>query len=265
MTSSRVRALADEIDALIVDSINNQPRTLQTRIGPSEMGIPCDLRLGYKLAGTPPVNTSDRVAWKPWLGTQAHEGMAMIMQAANARYPLTERGDHRFLVEYRVDVGTINGTDIDGQCDLYLDGVVWDWKFTAGKKLREYKKNGPGEQYRRQAHVYALGWARKGYPVTDVVIYFFPRDQEFQQRYPWTEPYDEQLALDTIAKVDGIAKLVGALGPGALPLLKTGDAYCSYCPWFKPGSNPTDLARGCAGHPDALNTAPDPIHQLIAQ
>jgi len=255
-------ALKEEIDGLIVDAINNQPRSLQTRIGPSEMGIPCDLRLGYKLAGHPVCNTEDRMPWKPWLGTQAHDGMATIFQLANAKFPPRPNGDPRFLVEYRVDVGVVNGEDVDGQCDLYVDGLVIDWKFTGGDQLRKYKKNGPGPQYEKQAHLYAAGWEAKGYPVHTVAVYFLPRDQEFRQRYFWHAAYDRQTAAGTVEKVDGIAKLVAALGPAAFPLLKTANAYCQYCPWLRRGS--TDLATGCAGHPDATpSDSYDPFRDLI--
>lgn len=255
-------ALVDELDQIIVNAINNQPRSLQKRIGPSEMCTPCDLRKGYKLAGIPQVNTEDRVAWKPWLGTQAHEGLACILETANALFPPAPNGDPRFLVEWRVDIGQVGGEDIDGQCDLWADATVIDWKFVGGEQLRKYKRNGPGEQYRGQAHLYGHGWRRKGYPVDTVAVYFMPRDQEFKQRHCWSEPYDEQIALDAIAKNDGIAKLVGALGPAALPLLQTGDAYCQYCPWFKPGS--TNVASGCAGHPGALPAPDTTLQSLIA-
>ncbi len=262
MTAAAFEQLVEELDQIIIDGINNQPRSLQKRIGPSEMGTPCDLRIGYKLLDQPPVNVEDRVAWKPWIGTQVHDGLGCLFELANAKFPPRPNGDYRFLVEWKLDICQINGDDVDGNCDLYADANVIDWKIVGGEQLRKYKKNGPGDQYRTQAHLYGYGWAQKGYPVDRVAVYFLPRDQEFRQRYCWSEPYDEQVALDAITRVDGIARLAAALGPAALPLLKTGDAYCRFCPWFRPGS--TDLAGGCAGHPDALPAPDTTLESLIA-
>jgi hypothetical protein len=258
-----VANLVAELDGLIVDAIDNAPRSLQKRIGPSELGIPCDLKIAYKLLGHPEVNDGRSVAWKPFIGTAVHDALKVLLELANYALPgWNEHGRSRYLVEERVTVGQVNGDDIDGSCDLYVDGLVLDWKIVGGDQLRKYKKEGPGEQYRRQAHLYAYGWAQKGLHVTDVAVYFLPRDQEWRQRHVWTEPYDPQVALDTVAKVDGIAKLTAALGVNALPLLQTGDAYCRSCPWLKPGS--TDLAGGCAGHPDAAPAVPDSLTSLIA-
>ncbi|MFC3980195.1 hypothetical protein [Streptosporangium jomthongense] len=260
----RVQALANELDGLIEGAINNQPRTLQTRIGPSELGIPCDLRIGYKLAGHPAVNTNQPLSWKAWIGTNVHNGLQELLERANWALPNWHTdGQSRYALEERVTVGQINGDDISGNSDLYLDGVVWDWKVPGGNTLREYKKRGPGEQYRVQAHTYGLGWERLGFPVTDVAIYFLPRDQEWKQRFLWSEPYDRTVAEAALSRADGIAKLVQALGPAAFPLLKRREAWCRSCPWFRPGA--MNLPDGCPGDPDALTEAASELQDLIAQ
>ncbi|GII84576.1 hypothetical protein Ssi03_25660 [Sphaerisporangium siamense] len=260
--STPVDALVAELDGVIESAIANAPRSLQTRIGPSEMGIPCDLRLGYKLLGHPETNAARSVAWKPFVGTAVHDSLKLVFSFANYALPTwAEDGIPRYHVEEKVVVGQVNGDDIDGSCDMYVDGTVVDWKIVGGPSLRKYKAEGPGDQYRKQAHLYGWGWAQRGFPVENVAVYFLPRDQEWRQRYFWSEPFDEALALETVSKVDGIAKLVGALGVRALPLLRTAPAWCRSCPWLAPGS--TDLARGCPGHPDA--TAPDSsLTSLIA-
>ncbi|MEU8035689.1 hypothetical protein [Streptosporangium sp. NPDC049078] len=262
--SPRVAALQTELDQLIEAHINSAPRSLQTRIGPSELGIPCDLRHGYKTSGHPPVNTDQPLSWKAWIGTNVHTGLQELLAAANMALPgWSENGEDRYLLEERVTVGQVNGDDISGNCDLYLDGVVWDWKIPGGSTLRKYKKDGPGEQYEVQAHTYGLGWELRGMPVTDVAVYFLPRDQEWRQRFLWSAPYDRQRALDALSRVDGIAKLTAALGPAAFPLLRRRESWCRSCPWLKPGS--TNLSDGCPGDPDVLEAASSELQDLIAQ
>ena len=68
--------LATELFSIIEQAIAHQPRTLQTSIGPSEIGNPCDRRIGYKLAGTQPVNGVGAVNWKAFVGTALHEILA---------------------------------------------------------------------------------------------------------------------------------------------------------------------------------------------
>lgn len=261
--SASVETLVAELDGLIENAITNAPRSLQKRIGPSEWGTPCDLKIGYKLLDHPEVNTARTLAWKPWLGTAAHDQMKILLETANYALPNWHvDGVSRYLVEERVTVGNVNGDDITGSCDCYLDATVFDWKFVGGTMLRKYRAEGPGQQYRVQAHSYGYGWRKRGYPVENVAVYFLPRDQEWKQRYVWHEPYDERIAVEAVSKVDGIAKLTSALGVRALPLLKKAEAFCQSCPWLDRAS--TDLARGCPGHPDAVSGASDSIHSLIA-
>lgn len=262
--SQKVLDQQQELDGLIETHINNAPRSLQVEPGPSELGIPCDLRLGYKLSRHPEVNTDRPLSWKAWIGTNVHRGLEELLALVNMRRPgWSEDGIDRYVLEQRVTVGAVNGTDISGNSDLYVDGVIWDWKIPGGNTLRQYKKEGPGDQYEVQQHVYGLGHELAGREVTDVAIYFLPRDQEWKQRHLWSEPYDRQRALDALTRADGIDQLTAALGPAAFPLLKRRASWCQSCPWRKPGS--TNLLDGCPGDPDALEVASQPLLDLIAQ
>lgn len=250
-----------DLVATIETWIRRAPRTLQKRIGPSEVGIPCDRRVGLILAGAEHVN--DRgIPWKPFVGTALHSEVGMIFEVdAYDGKPNAAR----WAVEAKVAVGAINGVDIDGTTDLFdrQTGTAVDWKFTTRNKLREYRRNGPGDQYRIQAHTYGRGWAEQGHDVAEVAIFFWTRDGEFHDRYFWSEPYDEQVALDALARATDIAQTVDALGlEVALPLLPTADAYCLYCPWYDPAA-PTDSGASCAGHPDRVER-PDSVLSLIA-
>lgn len=242
---------ASEVFTAVGTSITQQPRSLQRRIGPSELGVPCDRRIAYKLGGVAEVN--DRgVAWKPYVGTCVHEAVANTMagvESDSMEHGLTQR----WHVEERVNVGAINGADVTGSCDLFdaWAGGVWDHKFTTRNKIREtYKPHGPGDQYRTQAHLYGRGWQRAGHAVRTVGIIFWTRDGEFTDRHVWWEPYDEQVAIDALERASQIAISIDALGPAfTIEAMPTGDAYCNFCPWFRKGS--TQLDKGCPGHPTA--------------
>jgi hypothetical protein len=262
--SQKVLDQQRELDGLIEGHINNIPRTLQVEPGPSEIGIPCDLRLGYKLARHPETNVNQALSWKAWIGTNVHAGIEQLLAFANMARPGWELdGVDRYELEQRVTVGAVNGVDISGNSDLFIDGVVWDWKVPGGSTLRKYKREGPGEEYEVQAHAYGLGHELRGREVTDVAIYFLPRDQEWKQKHLWSEPYDRQRALDALTRADGIAQLTAALGPNAFPLLKRKASWCQSCPWLKPGSK--NLSDGCPGDPDAVEKASSELQDLIAQ
>lgn len=244
--------LATEIFGILQQAISRQPRSLQSRIGPSEIGTPCDRRIGHKLAGTQPVNRVDDIAWKAFIGTAVHSTLADIMARAELDrfHDADPDTPPRWHVEEKVSPGlTLNGTDIDGSCDLFdaHHGAVWDWKITTRNKIREeYKPHGVGDQYRIQAHAYGRGWARQGHDVNTVGVIFLTRDGEFNDRHVWAEPYDERIVTSAITRVQGIQSAIDGLGADtALPLLQTGPAYCRFCPYY---SARAATARTCAGH-----------------
>ena len=259
MTSPELHA---ELLAVVTDAIRNQPRSLQKRIGPSEIGDPCARKIGYKLTGMAPINGVDRVPWKPTIGTAVHALFEETFQAANPALPDYNTTGGRYWCEVRVDVGEILGQTITGSCDLYVGnpadpavpGSVVDFKIVGDQQLRKYKANGPGDQYRAQAHLYGRGWRRRGANVTQVAVWFLPRNQELRQNYLWTEPFNEQIALDALNRVEGIAKLTGQLGAAAATLLPATENWCTFCSYFKPGS--TDPAAGCPGVIDATDPSP---------
>ena len=249
---------ASEAFSLIEQDIIGQPRSQQTRIGPSEIGVPCDRRLGYKLAGVPEVN--DRgTPWKPYVGTAMHEQVGNVMARDEVRRITADPdGGSRHHVEERVSVGVVGGVEITGSCDWFDEhrGEVWDWKFVTRNKIREtYRPNGPGEQYRIQGHLYGRGWQRAGYDVRTVGVIFFTRDGEFTDRHVWWEPYDERVAIDALARLESIATSLQHLGPDfTIPSLPTAQAYCNFCPWHK--QNVTQIERACPGHPQVTEAQP---------
>lgn len=245
------RELLDEIRR----SIDEHPRSQQIQIGPSEVGHPCARRIGYKLLGMPerpgPPN------WKATVGTYCHSGLEDVFDTFNQRTAIAESdmlGQERFLIEETLYCGQIGPQPLLGHCDLYdrVTNTVVDWKTCGPTQLKKYKTNGPGEQYRAQAHIYGRGWALRGFPVQRVAVMFLPRNGELAEAIWWTEPYDEQIALAAMQRAEGIAIATNTLGPAALAGLPTADTWCSLCPFFRSGS--TDPASGCAGHPAGDHT-----------
>lgn len=234
--------VCEELAYFIGRAIVMHPRSQQTRLGPSEIGSPCARRLGYRLAGVAEVN--DRgPAWKPTVGTAVHAWLEETFRGVNR-----DLGVPRFLLEHKVDTGEAGGEHITGSCDLYdrVTATVVDWKIVGTAALRRYKKDGPGTQYRTQAHLYGRGWQRRGQPVDTVGIFFLPQNGELSEAHFWHEPYDEQIAVDALTRLDAIYSVVDKAGLAALPLLPTGDAYCNFCPFYMPAA--TELTEACPGH-----------------
>jgi hypothetical protein len=234
---------ATEVVALVKHASANAPRSLQHAVGPSEIGTPCDRRLGYRLLAWPPVNV-DTDPWASTVGTAIHAYLADVYTQRNA-----ELGRGRYLIEQTV---TLPG-GITGHCDLYDTdtGDVVDWKTTGTDALAKYRKNGPGQQYRVQAHLYGLGWQLAGQTPRNVVVVFLPRGGRIDGLHVWSEPYDHRIAVDALKRYQAIFDFHVYVDPESHPdrwsLLDTADAYCAYCPWFLPGS--PDLSKGCPGHP----------------
>jgi hypothetical protein len=235
--------LGDELLGLIRAAMDNAPRTLQRAIGPSEIGSPCALKIGHKLAGTAPCNASPYAdGLKATFGTGMHSWLAETFAVLNAGWPA------RWLIEQRVDIAHLPGLDLAGTCDLFdrVSATVVDWKTTTVKRIRDYRANGPGQQYRIQAHCYGLGWVNRGEPVERVALLFIPRDGLLSQSYYWTEDYDPALALAAAQRVSGIATAL-ALAPVAdvLRMLPRAADYCTFCPYYRTGA--TDRAEACPG------------------
>lgn len=250
--------LVDEYLWHVKNAITNHPRSLQKAIGPSELGHSCERRIGYRLLGAPTFNTQPDVPWLPTIGTATHSWLEGVFAAPVAC--------GRFLVEQRVTVGTVGGTEITGKVDLYdrATATVIDHKITGTSTLKSYRSRGPGQQYRSQTHCYGRGLIAEGLPVDRVMIAFLPRNDELKAAHFWSEPYDEQVALDALARAERIAAATSIAGPAALRGLPTADAYCHRCQFFN--ARATDPAiDGCLGDPNRRPDwqEPTPIRPFI--
>lgn len=253
MTAQALPSTMETVEEIYFDVIHTaiaaHPRSHQKRIGPSEIGIPCDRCLGHKLAGTPEAQTGP--AWKPAVGTAVHAQLDDWFTAAAA----LAGGEYEdgFDCETRVSVGEIDGTEITGSCDLYMPGVgvVIDHKCVGPKQLTKYRASGPSQQYRIQAHLYGRGFTRLGMHAKHVAIAFLPRDGELGLSHLWHEPYDEQIAVDALDRATRISVNIRAMQSvsddaalgyiNGLPV----DPACFSCPRF-PGAPTKPVAESSA-------------------
>jgi len=239
-------SIVEELRQLLIDHEAASARSMQVAIGPSEIGVPCDRRLGYRLHSTP-TRPDSRVPWAPIQGTAIHTYLAALFTQVN-----TALGYERFMVEKRVWPDDM----ISGSCDLYdtVHRRVRDWKLVGKTRSDIYRRKGPTPEYVVQAHLYGLGWERAGYPVADVGIVFLPRDWDYDKAWEWTAPYDRDAAEAALDRLYRVMTLLSDLrvddSPAlwaAVPAKPTDD--CRYCPYYRPGQ-PAD-GTGCPGDPAA--------------
>lgn len=259
MPGSDPELLRAEYLDIVTRAIDGHERSQQTALGPSEIGHPCARRLGYKLLGHD--ENPGQPNWKATVGTALHTWLEEAFGADNRRHYQPD-GD-RWVLEQTLYCGQVLDQALLGHCDLYdqVTFTVVDHKTVGPEQLRKYKANGPGEQYRIQAHIYGRGWQLRGRRVDTVAVMFLPRNGELKDAYWWHEPYDEQIAVAGIQRVEGIARTVKSLGDPALALLPTADAWCRLCPYYLRGA--TDVTEGCPGDPGGqIPTASPAVQEL---
>ncbi|MGH3500431.1 MAG: hypothetical protein ACRDQA_05950 [Nocardioidaceae bacterium] len=248
--------LVGEITEAVTNHIEAHPRSLQRVVGPSEVGHPCSRYLTYKALDADAVNTIAPPKWKSFIGTCVHEGLASAQDSDNLRHAAELGGSERWLVETPVCVGTVLGTEIWGTADLYdrVTCTVIDHKIQGKDPRTMLGRKGPPAVYRAQLHLYARGFIRAGLQVDTVILLSWPREGEMRETEHWSEPYDEQIAIDALTRLEGIAIAAETMGTDALAVVPTADHYCHNCPFYKHGS--TDLSTGCPGDQNAsVNSA----------
>lgn len=217
--------IATDLRDMVLAYENSRDRSVQTNIGPSEIGKPCTRCLARHALGIP-VERESRFA-DPWcavIGTAVHAWLAEAAEHSNET-----AGEEWWLTETRVHPHP-DVMPSGGNADLYdvIRKTVIDHKVVSPDRLKAYKRNGPGLQYRRQAHLYGLGYHRLGKPVENVAVAFWMRGGRLSDLYVWTEPYDPAFALEAITRYRTIREQALAIGPAILPHLPA-DPDCWDC------------------------------------
>lgn len=241
----------------IEHSINHAPRSLQTMIGPSEIGDPCDHCLAARLAGWQKKDVA--TPWLPFIGTCVHEHLEHLFKSLDAK----GEGHVRSLQEARVTVGYLGGQPITGSTDLYLfdwanagkdqagrRGMTVDWKVVGDSTMKKVRAHGhPGQRYEVQAHLYAKGWNEAGHPTSHVSVVFLPRNRPtLRDTYLWTAPYNPAIASQALERLEGMwerVTLLQSLGEEALTSWISGlprDPACWDCKKYPDWNHNNDAA-----------------------
>lgn len=218
----------------------NTPRSLQTHLGPSELGAPCMRQLAFKMRGAKHVNTSADY-WFAIMGTAMHEWLA----GAIARWQNEVLGRERFLIEQRVTiVSGIYGTN--GSTDLYDTDFneVIDWKLCGKDALKKYKEKGTPPTYEVQRHLYGRGWELAGYPVKTVKNIYLPRSNFLAEAHVDVAPYDPVVAEKALARAASIDQLSQVLPIGMIPG-EPDEGDCVWCPFHVKRKHLSD--KSCPG------------------
>lgn len=249
-----------ELRQVLIDFDASRPRSMQTRLGPSELGTPCQQQMARKLVGAPKRPITEPT-WAPFQGTAVHASMEEVVAYWNQQL-----GRERWLAEDELecDPGMDGVEPIRGHGDAFdVDhAMVVDWKHvgtTALTKLKTAKRLGkpPAQQvsaeYRVQAHLYGLGHANKGRDVRHVRLVLLARSWQYDDSDEWTEAFDPDIAFRAIDRYYRVHDLIDSLGGpagigdliAAVPATPSNDT-CKWCPFYTP-AQPTSWA-GCAGN-----------------
>jgi hypothetical protein len=260
--SRSARALADaslptppstlaEIAGALMRYEASRPRTVQTTLGPSELGTPCARQIAMKLAG---VQRHERgLPWAPMCGTAVHSLMEDVLTRENERL-----GRQRWVIEETVHLDD----ELTGHGDAYDSdhALVIDWKYTGTTARRKAsRRTVPNDQlvsaeYRVQAHLYGLGHENAGRPVRHVRLVMLARSHDYGESVEWTEEYRPDIAVDAMTRFYAIRDRVINNDMAAHPerladIEATPGEACKWCPFRRlpvPGGPDVD-ATGCVG------------------
>jgi hypothetical protein len=259
-----VTTLDDEqLRTLLVDTIrdaaNNDARSLQTAMGPSEMGVACDRRLLYRLLEVAQVNHPDPHA--SVLGRAVHAWLADAFTQANRGKTPPE-----WLIEQTLDVMEWLDGSLSGSGDLFHvpTRTVLDWKLLGPSSYHEIHMGRPSVEYVTQLQGYGVGFLRRGLAPLSVGVVAIPRSAvnkrpaRLDDIRMWRAPFDPLYAGKAIARVGELRGRAKTFGLEVLGEATTADSHCNWCPWFKAGA--TDLTVACPGHnPPTVDATADPF------
>lgn len=199
-------------------------RSLQTKLGPSEVGS-CAYCVGYTMASKlcdMPDRDPSLFGYAAHIGTMCHYYLEHKLDLAHgAGYDIESFRETKLKDIFEVEgYGTVSGS-----CDLMVPDWcrTFDFKFpgawsydkvsSAIAKGRNALKQGkevtsahkPSMQYRVQQQIYAQGWIQQGYKIGSCVIIFLPRHtNSINDVIFWEEEVNPTLYEAAVANVNTI-------------------------------------------------------------
>jgi len=197
-------------------------RSVQTQVGPSEIGG-CRRKVWYRLNGQSTTNFSE-------LKLAAIMGTAIHASIEEAIAEIDPKGE-KYWVETEVEY---NG--MKAHIDLFIPetGDVVDWKTSKVKNLSYF----PSKQQRWQVQVYGYLLEKSGKAkVKNVNLVAIARDGDERDIKVHSEVYDEAVALEAMAWLDGVKAST------EMPEPEKDESYCKfYCKYYDASGE-----MGCAG------------------
>ncbi len=241
-----VELIKSEITDIIRWADQNSPRSLQTDLGPSELGSPCDRRLGYRMAAVGKCNRK----FDPWaaiVGTAIHSWLEKAVDDWCAAHDSVD-----WITEKELRISDV----ITSHVDLLKvsRGTIIDHKTGGPEVMKKVRKDGPPIGYKIQTMVYGYAYEQAGYKINKVALVFYPRSGWLKDMYVWVAPYDRAIAERALARPPAIATTLIGLDVLSnphrweqVPAEPSND--CGWCPWYNPDLTAEDGAsdRGCPG------------------
>jgi hypothetical protein len=217
------------------------PRSRQTQIGLSEYGHKCPRRVAMTIAERPAVNQGGD-NWASTLGTWFHAGYGATIGENDP--------DGEWLLDHKVILAGM----VPGTLDAYHvpTATVTDFKFSGSDTIKKYRSSGPPAEYIGQVHGYGAAMVEEGFDVRHVALAFFPRSWTLADIWIWTEPFNPEIALGHLKRLEKIHDTLDQLGlwdqrnPELWEAVPAVPGHtCTFCPFWRPGS--TNITQGCPG------------------
>lgn len=239
------RELENRIKQMFRDYAHNRPRSLQTALGPSEIGSLCKRQLAFGVTAGELGKGSNATGdiWRSHVGVALHREDERVLKWVNE-----QAGETVWIPEAKVK----GHDEHPGSCDAYdtMTQTVIDFKHPGLAMFNHYRKEGPSWKYRVQPHIYGLGYARLGFPVQNVGLMFISPASDLHHGFLWMEPYQPMiadLALNNLNEVKALCKELDVVHHperfALIPITPTDE--CRLCNWFSP--KPTG-PRQCKGN-----------------
>lgn len=236
--------LLSELTDVIKWHESHSPRSVQSTIGPSELGSLCDRKIAYRLAGVPEANWwSDPLP--AIVGTAVHhwlEGAINNFQQVH------------YMNRWQTEITVQPDPMVKGHVDLYDSQLcmVIDWKTVSPTKLKAWKADGPPEHYKDQVNLYGRGCMNANLPVARVALVAVPRSGWLRDMQIWVDDYRPERAQAALDRMYGIANKLISMGDDLSfeEIDSAPSSECSFCPWYRGGDKRADMS-GCSGNTDA--------------